>query len=76
MLKKMQDPDHIKLFGTPAQLFEVLRRRTGVGGPNILGGSVTTGIRACPFPRTLHQYLRKLQNILKYLPQSFLSFLP
>jgi hypothetical protein len=42
MLKKIQEPDTIKLLGTSAWLSKVLRTRTGVGGPNILGGFVTS----------------------------------
>jgi hypothetical protein len=41
MLNKMQDPGPVKLFGTPAQLSEVLETKIGVGEPNILEGSVT-----------------------------------
>jgi hypothetical protein len=41
MLQKMQDPGLVKLFGTPAQLSEVLGTRIGVCGPNILGSSIT-----------------------------------
>jgi hypothetical protein len=33
-------------FDAPARLSEVFRTRTSVGGPSILGGSVTAGIAA------------------------------
>jgi hypothetical protein len=45
VLKKMQDPGLVKLIGTPAQLSKVLKTRTAVGGPNILGGSVIDPVR-------------------------------
>jgi hypothetical protein len=35
--------------GTPIGLSEVRWTRTTVGGPNVLGGSVTDGIGAKPF---------------------------
>jgi hypothetical protein len=48
MLKKMQEAGPVELLEESAWLFKVLERRTAVGGPNILGGSVTAGIRATP----------------------------
>jgi hypothetical protein len=38
----------VKLLGASARLSQVLRMRTGVGGPNIFGGSVTSGIGVVP----------------------------
>jgi hypothetical protein len=40
MLKMIQGQGPAKLLGASAWLVEALRMRTGLGGPNILGGSV------------------------------------
>jgi hypothetical protein len=41
MLKKMQESGPVNLLDTSAWLSKVLRTRIAVGGPNILGGSIT-----------------------------------
>jgi hypothetical protein len=42
MLKKMHESGHVELLGASVWLFKVLGTRTTIGGPNILGGSITT----------------------------------
>ena len=44
MLKKIQDLGPIMLLGVFAWLSKVLGTRTGAGGPNIFGGSVTPSV--------------------------------
>jgi hypothetical protein len=41
MLKKMHEVGPVELLGASTRLSKVLRTRTSIGGPNILGGSVT-----------------------------------
>jgi hypothetical protein len=40
-MKKIQELGPVKLLGASAWLSKVLGTRTVVGGPNILGGSIT-----------------------------------
>jgi hypothetical protein len=53
MLKKIREPGLVKMLGASAWLSKVLGTRTGVGGPNILGGFVTASIGAVPIFRIL-----------------------
>jgi hypothetical protein len=60
--------------GAPIGLSEVRWTRTTVGGPNNLGGSVTTGIGAKPFSADIMRHLQK--NFLKtHLENFFPSYL-
>jgi hypothetical protein len=62
-------------LGAPTGLSEVRWTRTTVGGPNYLGGSVTTGIGAKPFSADIMRHLQKdfLKSYLENLFPSYLS---
>jgi hypothetical protein len=59
LLGKVRNSDTklIKWLGAPAGLFEVYWTRTTVGGPNNLGGSITSSILC----RTLSKYLSSVR---------------
>jgi hypothetical protein len=57
--KVKQTPNLSSDSGTPAGLSEIRWTKTTVGGPNDLGGSVTTGIGAKPISTDIMRYLQK-----------------
>jgi hypothetical protein len=67
-------PNFSSNSGASTGLSEVRWTRTTVGGPNNLGGSVTAGIGAKPFPADIMRHLQK--DFLKTYLERFLPFLP
>jgi hypothetical protein len=56
---KNTDTELVKRSGAPVGLFEVRWTRTTVGGPNDLGGSVTSGIGAKPISADVMRHFKK-----------------
>jgi hypothetical protein len=67
------DTELVKWSGASTGLSEVCWTRTTVGGPNDLGGSVTSGIGAKPISADIMRHFQK--EFSKTYLRKFLSFL-